>query len=307
LSSGARVFVSCPLLPEDEVMALAPEIDRLGFDGLAIGDHVFMPDTRNETYPTTYKGDKKWFKLDTPWPDPLILAGAIGQVAPRITILTSIYLLPLRHPLFAAKAAATVSRLTHGRLMLGIGVGWQREEFETLGVEFDKRGAITSESIRALRKLWRDNSVEHHGRHFSFGPLIFEPKPPPIPIIIGGSSDAAMRRAARLGDGYILPGISPDKVTPDSELERHSEALGRLHAALAGEGRDGAGFHVIVPCLDMDAEAVCSLLELGANAITVMPWPYPAVQPLSVEGKLEYLERYAQEELPAIRRQSVAA
>jgi len=288
-------------------MALAPKIDRLGFDGLAIGDHVFMPDTRQETYPTTYTGDKKWFKLDTPWPDPLILAAALGQVAPRITILTSIYLLPLRHPLFAAKAAATVARLTGGRFMLGIGVGWQREEFDTLGVDFDKRGGIANESIRAMRKLWQDDSVEHHGRHFSFGPLIFEPKPPPIPVIVGGSSEAAMRRAARLGDGYILPGISPDKVTPELELERHSEALGRLHAALAAAGRDDPGFHVIVPCLNMPAEAVCSLLDLGANAITVMPWPYPAVQPLTVEAKLEHLERYAQEQLPAIRHQSVAA
>jgi probable F420-dependent oxidoreductase len=277
-----RIWVSCGMLPEQEVLRLAPEIERAGFDGITIPDHLFMPDVVPGAYPYTEDGQPP-FRLDVPWNDVFVLAGAVAAVTTTLRVLTSVFILPLRHPLVVAKAAATAARLSGGRLNLGIGVGWQREEFDAVGVDFTKRGAMTDEMVEAMRALWQAGPVEHRGRFFSFGPLLMEPVPPRIPIVVGGNSDAAIRRAARLADGYLPSASSPE------EIGVHVE---RMRTALREAGRDENDFELFAACYT-PAEETRPLLDLEIGNIVVMPWPHPGKETTSVEEKLGYLERYA--------------
>jgi probable F420-dependent oxidoreductase len=286
-----NVLVSTGFVDEREVMELAPVIERLGFDGITVPDHLFHPHHEEGHYPYSKDG-KPPFRLDTPWPDGLTLLAAVGSVTERLRLITSVLILPLRHPVTLAKAAATTARLSGGRLTIGMGVGWMREEFEALGVDFTTRGRRANEMIPALRALWRKGPTEHHGEFFSFGPLFMEPVPPPIPIVVGGASDAAFQRAARLGDGYLMPRHQLDEVPG---------LLRRLRAALADAGRDERDFEIIVPCVDGTPTAIESLVEHGVDTIVVVPWPFGGRQTTSLQDKIAHLERYAETVLERVR------
>jgi probable F420-dependent oxidoreductase len=289
------VFVSSSFMPEEEVLALAPTVERLGYDGITLSDHLFMPHTEPGSYPYSADGNPP-FPLDSPWPDGIVLMAALAAVTTRIRFLNSVLILPLRNPIVVAKAVATAARLSGGRVMLGIGVGWQREEFDAVGVDFTRRGAIANEMIDALRTLWQKGPVEHHGRFFDFGPLLMEPVPPRIPIVVGGASDAALRRAARLGDGFLLP------ITP---LEKVPGEVARLRAALAAAGRDESEFETIVPVMGASAEEIKPILDLGVQSIGVSPWAAYGRGPTSVEQKVDLLEHYAEETLSVLREVTV--
>lgn len=277
-----RVWVSAGFLLEQDVLALAPEIERLGYDGITLPDHVFTPLDPVGAYPYSADG-KPPFRPTAPWPDQLVLIAAVGARTSTVQLMTAVTVLPLRHPLLLAKAAATAARVCGGRLTLGVGAGWQREEFEALDVDFERRGGLLADAIGGLRRLWGEQPVEYRGKHFAFGPLQMEPVPPPIPIIVGGGSPAAVQRAARLGDGWILPG---------QPLEGIPRELERLRAALASEGRSAEGFRAFVPCLGADAGEIARILEPGVTDITVMPWPHPGKEDTTVSQKLESLRHW---------------
>jgi probable F420-dependent oxidoreductase len=285
------VFVSAGFLPERDVVELTPAIERLGFDGMSFPDHLFLTDAVDGKYPHSADG-KPPFSPDTPWPDALVLIGALGPMTKTLRFVTSIHVLPLRHPVILAKAAATAARLCDGRLTLGVGAGWLRDEFDVVGVDFARRGARMNEAITVLRTLWQQGPVQHSGEFFNFPPLLMEPVPPRIPIIVGGASDAALRRTARLGDGYIMP------TQPFDEIP---ETMERLRAALAVEGRDDSSLEIFVPCMRASADEILSILEPGIDNVTVMPWPHPGKETTSVSDKLEHLERYAEEVLAKLR------
>lgn len=284
-----QVLVSTGFLVEEEVVALAHAVERLGFDGITMPEHLFH--THHEgPYPYSADG-KPPFRPETPWPDALTVFAALGLATQRLRFMTSVLLLPLRHPLSLAKAAGTASRLSDGRLTLGIGVGWMREEFDTLGIDFSTRGRRANEMIAALRTLWSTGPVEHEGEFFSFGQLLMEPLPPRIPIVVGGSSTAALRRAARLGDGYLLPSAMR------AELPA---VLARLREQLADVERPEGDFEIIVPCLDDSPAQVELLVEQGADVVIVTPWPMAGKYTTSLGEKLDRLERYAEDVLPLL-------
>lgn len=285
------VFVSAGFLPEADVLRLAPEIERLGFDGMTFPDHLFVTEYSEGNYPHTPDG-KAPFRLDTPWPDPLALIAALGPMTTRLRFMTSVQIMALRHPVVLAKTAATTARLCDGRLSLGIGVGWLRDEFDVVGVNFQRRGAITNEAIDVVRKLWRPGAAEHSGEFFSFPTVRMEPNPPPIPIIVGGDSDAALRRAVRLGDGYILPTRTPADVP---------KTLGRLRRELEGADRHESTLEIFLPALGAGADAIQSMLDPMIDNVTVMPWPHPGKGDTSTDVKLEHLERYARGVLAPLR------
>jgi probable F420-dependent oxidoreductase len=289
------VYVSCGFMTEAEVIELAPAIERLGFDGITLPDHLFTPETEGP-YPYSADG-KPPFSLDTPWPDPLVLIGALGVLTTRLRFMTSVYILPLRHPVDVAKVAATSARLCDGRLLLGVGVGWRREEFDVLGVPFEGRGARTNEAIALLRTLWGAQPAEHAGELFSFPRAYLEPVPPPIPIVVGGKSDAALRRVASLADGYILPS------QPLSEV---AGELDRVRAALAVEGRDESDLEIFIPCLGSSAEEILAVLEPAIDNVVVIPWPHPGKVETSMTEKLQHLERYADDVLAKLRAGALA-
>ncbi len=283
-------------MTEREVIELVPAAEELGFAGVTFPDHLFLRQELGGRYPHSPDG-KPPFSPETPWPDALGLIGALGMLTSSLRFMTSILILPLRHPVILAKAAATAARLTDGRLTLGVGAGWMREEFEVVGAEFERRGARMNEAIAVLRTLWKQGPVEHRGTYFAFEPLLMEPVPPTIPIAVGGASDAALRRTARLGDGYIMPTQPLADVPP---------TLDRLSAALAAEGRDDDSLEVFVPCLGAPAEEILSVLDERVDNVIVMPWPHPGKEATSVSEKLEHLRRYAEGTLAELQAQAVA-
>jgi len=164
---------------------------------------VIRPDKIESPYPYTEDGEMPG-DADTPIPDPLIWLAYVAAVAPTLRLGTCILIVPQRNPLVLAKELATLDTLTDGRVELGLGVGWLREEFEALGIPWERRGARNDEYVAAMRALWAGPHAEYHGEFVDFEPATCNPRPVngSIPILVGGDTPLAIRRAARLADGY---------------------------------------------------------------------------------------------------------
>ena len=187
--------------------------EQLGFESVWGGEHVVLPTVIESAYP--YTSDGKIPALpDTPIPDPLIWLAFVAAAAPTLRLGTCILIVPQRNPLVLAKEIATLDRLSNGRVELGIGVGWLREEFDALGVPWDRRGARNDEYIAAMRALWAGPHAEFHGEFVDFPPVTCSPRPvqSSIPILVGGDTPTALRRAARIADGYFPGEGNPAKL-----------------------------------------------------------------------------------------------
>ncbi|MCH2627858.1 MAG: LLM class F420-dependent oxidoreductase [Acidimicrobiales bacterium] len=209
---------------------LARKAEEGGFHSIWAVEHAVVPLEYASTYP--YDDGGRLFKgasqLDHS--DPLIWLAFAAAATTKIRLATGILILPQRNPLIAAKEIASLDRLSDGRLDLGIGVGWLREEFEALGVPFEARGARTDEYLRALKVLWSETEAEFHGDFVDFAPVYCQPKPTqqPIPILVGGHSDRAAQRAGELGDVFF-PAERPVEtlVSLHSLARQHAEESGR--------------------------------------------------------------------------------
>jgi probable F420-dependent oxidoreductase len=212
------------------VIGVARRLEELGYDSLWVSDHVVIPWTIASRYPYNATGD---FPLPpaTDFLEPLTALALVAGVTERAALGTTVLVLPHRHPLLAAKMLATLDHLAPGRVILGAGVGWMREEIEALGAPYDRRGAWSDEAIRVMRACWRDERATHTGEFFRFDALACRPAPArgTIPIWIGGHTPRALRRVAELGDGWhaAFPTAAAMK-----------DALERLRAACAKVGRD---------------------------------------------------------------------
>jgi len=207
-----KVGVALFRLRPERAAAVARHAEGLGFESVWVPEHLVLPTRITSRYPYAPDGIPP-FSPDTPHLDPLVLLTHVAAATVRIRLGTSVYLLPLRHPLVTARLALSLDVLSGGRLTLGVGVGWLAEEFQAAGIDFQTRAARTRECVRALRTLWTETEPEFHGRFFSFGPVRFEPKPvqkPHPPIVFGGETAAALRRAAALGDGWYGVGHTPE-------------------------------------------------------------------------------------------------
>ncbi|MBM45974.1 MAG: LLM class F420-dependent oxidoreductase [Acidimicrobiaceae bacterium] len=209
---------------------LARTAEEVGFHSIWAVEHAVVPVQYASTYP--YDEGGRLFKgtsqLDHS--DPLIWLAFAAAATSTIRLATGILILPQRNPLIAAKEIASLDRLSNGRLDLGIGVGWLREEFDALGVPFEARGARTDEYVQALRVLWSETEAEFHGEFVDFAPVYCQPKPTqqPIPILVGGHSDRAARRAGELGDVFF-PAERPIETLTDlySRVKEYAEKAGR--------------------------------------------------------------------------------
>jgi probable F420-dependent oxidoreductase len=180
--------------------------ERNGFESVWLGEHLILPATMPATYLYSESGQPP-ITPATPAYDPWALLAAVATGTDTIRLGTNVYIVPLRHPLITARSVITVDRVSGGRVTLGAGVGWLKDEFVAVGESFEDRGRRTDEILPLLRRLWTgQDPVEHHGKHYEFGPVMFLPKslqPAGIPIEVGGTTRAAMRRAAELGDGWL--------------------------------------------------------------------------------------------------------
>ena len=262
-------------------LEVARKADELGFDSIWVGHHILPPMRIPSTYPYAASGQPP-FTPESPWYDPWVELSYLAAGTSRLRLGTSVFVLPMVDPFSTARAVATLDVVSGGRAVLGIGVGWMKDEFDVLGIDFKTRLSRTEETVRLLRLLWTEDRVEFRGRHFSVGPVTFNPKPVqrPIPIHVGGDSDAALRRAARIGDGWI--GVWYD-------VDRAREHVARLRQLLGEEGRETVPFEITIQSsAPLTPDAVKRLDELGVHRLKVRPW---SQWPDAIEG----MERFAEQ------------
>ena len=182
---------------------LARLAEAAGFDSVLAVDHVVFPDNYTSTYPYSATGRLPVGRGGA-FPDPLIWIAYAAAVTTRLRFLTGVVILPQRDPLVLAKQVATLDYMSGGRFELGIGVGWLKEEFQAMGVPFERRGRRADEYIAAMKALWAEDGATFSGEFVSFKEVSCNPKPiGRVPIVVGGHSEAAAKRAGRLGDGFF--------------------------------------------------------------------------------------------------------
>ncbi len=201
------------------IFRLASRAEELGFDSVWASDHVF-----NVSYVYERLGNRPYY-------DPLSILSYVAAITENLVLGTSVLVLPYHNPMRLAKAAATLDVMSGGRLALGVGVGVIEQELNALGSPFHQRGAITNESIAIMKELWTQDDPSFQGEFYSFSGMKFSPKPvqkPHIPLLIGGTSRAAIRRAARLGDGWHPTAMPPEELAENIQyLRRQAQAAGR--------------------------------------------------------------------------------
>jgi probable F420-dependent oxidoreductase len=243
---GLHLPASSANVKAQELVRFAQQAEQLGFYCLTVADHVIVP--KNISIPYPYTVDGKYpgtgYHLET-----LTTMSFLAGATQRIRFATSVMIAPYRNPIITAKMLASLDVLSNGRVIVGLGVGWMKEEFDNLGTPaFAERGRVTDEYIRAFRELWTSDNPTFKGQFCNFSNIVFLPKPiqkPTIPIWIGGHSKQAIRRAARLGDGWHPIGgvptipLEPEDVRKDlALLAEYAQAAGRdpkhIRVALKG-------------------------------------------------------------------------
>jgi probable F420-dependent oxidoreductase len=279
---GTRLYGIEP----DAVVAKAVHAEELGFESLWRGDHLLLPDRVSSTYPHAAGGAAP-FSPSAPLLDVLTLLAYVAHATTTIRLGTGIFVLPLRDPVAVARSVQTLDILSGGRAMLGVGVGWLAEEFELVGKDFRTRGSVTNEAIAVLKTLWTDPAPAFEGRHFRLAGARFEPKPvqrPHPPILAGGESEAALRRAASLCDGWYGHRPAPEEA---------AAVVARLRALREEHGRADAPFEVTIrvrPTVSRDD--VRRFEEAGVDRVVAEIGALEDVRAL--EEDVELMERFAE-------------
>ncbi len=224
-------------LGQGELVRLAALAEQLGYESMWTFEHVIVPDRYDSKYPYSPTG-KLAMDGDAHFVDPLIALSFVAAATEKIRLGTGINILTQVNPLYLAKQVSSIDHLSGGRMMLGIGVGWLREEFEALGVPFERRGPRADEYIDAMRLLWSGEMVDHDGEFLNWHDFKMLPRPvqePGVPIVVGGTTDAAIRRVVARGDGWYV--IHKD-------LEQFEDHMTRLRRECAAQGRDPAELEV---------------------------------------------------------------
>lgn len=268
----------------DELVALARAGDDHGWSTLSVSDHLINPVETRSTYPYTPDGSRRW-EMGTPWPDPWVTIGHLAAVTRRLRFLTTVYILPARTPVHVAKQVGTAAVLSGNRVGLGIGMGWMEEEFDAMAAPFAGRGKRADEMLEVLRALWTGEVVEHHGEFFDLPPLEMLPAPTePVPVYVGGVSEAALRRAAR-HDGWVSDLHTVEELAAiRAQLERYREEYGRTDTPFAvfGSARDA-----------WDLDGYRRVHDAGVTHLVTMPWYFYAGADADVAGKVDGIRRFA--------------
>jgi len=247
--------------------AVASAAEDSGFATLWAGEHVVMVDRPRSRYPYSDDGVIAVPAL-ADWLDPTIALSFAAAASSRIDIATGVVLMPEHNPVVMAKQAASLDRLSGGRLTLGVGVGWSREEFAALGVPFERRAARTAEYVAAMRTVWRDDVASFNGKFVGFDAIRVNPKPVRdrrIPVVVGGNTEAALRRVAAWGDGWYgfnLEGVAAAR-----------ERVGKLERLCAEQDRDRAELRLAVALRNPEPGDVSALADLGVDELVLVESP----------------------------------
>jgi probable F420-dependent oxidoreductase len=255
--------------------AVAAAAERSGFSTLWVGEHVVMVDEPESPYPYSDDGLIA-VDADADWLDPLIALSFAAAATNRIELATGVLLLPEHNPVITAKAAASLDRMTGGRLSLGVGVGWSREEYDAVGVPFEERSRRMVEYVAAMRALWRDDVASYSGEFVSFDRVRVNPKPHrrSIPIVLGGNSDAALRRVAEWGDGWYGFNLA--------DVEEAAYRASKLRAMCREMGRDPNDLRLAVALQDPTPADAVRLADAGIDELVLVDCP-PA-DPIAAES-----------------------
>ncbi|WP_084959042.1 TIGR03619 family F420-dependent LLM class oxidoreductase [Thermoactinospora rubra] len=282
-----RFWLGASFVDAGEFVELARMAEQYGFDTLTLSDHLFYAEFASP-YPYSKSGRPRW-DAATHWPDPWVTIGAMAAVTSTLRFSPNVYVAPARDLFTVAKLVSTAAVLSRDRVTFGVGVGWCKEEFTATGQDFHTRGRRLDAMIPILRRLWRGETVELDG----LPPLSIAPTPRrPIPVYVGGDSDAALRRAARLGDGWI-----GNRVYTEEQLD---EVLAKLHGFLAEYGRPREALDVVAPLAVMpDAATYRRFAGKGVTATMAAPWWLASPEERAGYGSLELkrvtMERFAEE------------
>ncbi len=271
--------------PLDQLPALAKTAEECGFSSIALPDSLFFMEKQSADYPYTPDGSRMWNE-ETPWVDPLIAAAAMGAVTSKIEFYTQVLKLGSRNPVLLARQVGSVANLIGNRFGFGVGIGWAPEEFEWCGVPYKKRGARVDEMIDVIKLILGGGMVEYHGEFFDFDRLQMSPAPTkPVPFYVGGHTDVALRRAARVGDGWTSAMIKfDDLVQVIARLRELREEYGRADLL-----RDPDRVH-----RPFRQGRYAELEDAGVTDTIVVPWVFDGIGfdgPL--DAKQESLRKFA--------------
>ena len=275
---------------------LAHAAEEAGFDTMLIADSIAYPAESASTYPYSPDGSRT-FLQDKPFLEPFVLIAALAGATSRLRFLTNVLKLPIRPPALVAKQASSLAVLSDNRFVLGIGLSPWPEDYELCAVPWARRGKRMDEAIDVIRGFTSGDWFEYHGEIFAMPRAKMTPAPSrPIPIVVGGHGDAALRRASRLGDGWIYAG--------NADIDELGGLIARLRALREEQGRADAPFEVHAgSALGFSAEGVRQLEELGVTDVSVgFRNPYtegPDTEPL--EKKIHHLHRYGERVIAKVR------
>jgi probable F420-dependent oxidoreductase len=262
-----KIGIPLFMLRPEQMADVAVRAESLGFESVWVAEHLVFPAEIRSRYPYAKEGVPP-INPATPLLDPLLVLMQVAARTQRIRLGTNVYILPLRHPIAVARMVGTLDVLSGGRVSFGVGLGWLEEEFAAVGIDFASRAGRGREAIRALRALWTEDVPAFSGKYVAFEPVRFEPKPvqrPHPPILVGGESEAALRRAAALGDGWYGVGHTPESAATQ---------VRRLRELLAEQGRAAVPFDCTVSCAsgELTADAVRRFEDAGITRIVSLPW-----------------------------------
>jgi len=278
--------VSVAMSPVDQLTELAKTAEAVGFDSIALPDSIFYMEKQSADYPYTADGSRMWNE-DTPWADPLIVAGAMGAVTSKLRFYTNVMKLGSRNPLLLARQVGSVANLTKNRFGFGVGIGWAPEEFEWCGVPYAKRGKRVDEMIEVIKLVLAGGMVEFHGEFYDFDRLQMSPAPTePVPFYVGGHTDVALKRAARIGDGWTSAMLTCDQL---------AEIIGRLKKLLAENGRVDDPFEFQAVCIDkFGVDGHRELAKVGVTDNIVIPWIFEGLGfDAPLDKKQDAMKRFA--------------
>jgi len=263
-------------------------LEDSGVESVWAVEHVVVAADYEPRYPYSASGRMAGAPGTVPMPDPLELLAFLAATTTRLRLGTAMMVAPLHPPAVLAKRAATVDRLSGGRMELGLGIGWQREEYAAVGAPFDRRGARLEECVAAVRALWASGPATYHGRFVSFDRVHSDPSPVDgtMPIVLGGHSEPAVRRAGRLADGWFPFTVGPDEFAERADLlRREAAAAGRDPEAVVLTAWPGSAD----PAKELDPAFVRRYVEAGASRLVVGGHPGPGG---GLDGLAEKLRRY---------------
>jgi len=259
------MFANAGPFADPELFAhLCTTADAAGIESMWTVEHVIVPRNYQSTYPYA-EGGKMPGPENSPIPDPFVALAFAAAITKKIRLATGVLILPQRHPAYVAKEVASLDVLSGGRVTLGIGVGWLREEFEALGIDFENRASRTRDMVDAMRSLWSPGPSTYKGKFFNWDNVESNPKPIQgrgVPIVVGGHSDIAAKRAARYGDGFF-PGRGSAK--------RLAELIGIMRDECSKVGRNADDIEITGGMMMPDADVIARHADMGFSRLVMAP------------------------------------